>query len=121
MLRLGSLVLGEFGEFAAGAGSDFVQLAAVGGGLFGQRLHQGGLQGQQLLRVFDAQQRLGVARGVGQRRAGGLHVELQHALDALKGLLRQAKKGFDVGFLGGNHLFGGQHGEAPEKGGQVRG
>ena len=48
--------------------------------------------------------------GILQSRFGNSHIEFDHFLDALKGFLRQAKQGFHLGFLGGNHLFYGQHG-----------
>jgi uncharacterized protein YcfJ len=37
---------GDLAHFGVGRGSDVVQVAAVGGGLFGGRLQQAGLQGE---------------------------------------------------------------------------
>src|SRR5205085_6624613 len=52
-LRIGGGRFGDTADFGAGRGGDLVDRAAVGGGLFGGRLEQGGLEGDQLLRVLD--------------------------------------------------------------------
>jgi len=85
-------------------------VAAVGGGLLGQGLEQGGLQGDQFLRVLDAQHGLAGFGGFGQGGLGGGDVQLDELLDAFEGLRGQAEEGFDVGFLRGQDLFSGQHG-----------
>ena len=59
LLGFGDLAFELLAELGAGAGGDVVQVTAVGSGLLGHRLEQGGLQGQQFLRVLDAQQALG--------------------------------------------------------------
>lgn len=58
----------SLGELGAGAAGDVIQVAAVGGGLFSQGLHQARLQGQQLLRILDAENGL---RMVGAFRQSG--------------------------------------------------
>jgi uncharacterized repeat protein (TIGR03806 family) len=95
-------------EFGAGARGDVIQVTAVGGGLFSQRLEQAGLQGQQFLGVLDAQDGLGVGGGFVQGGLGGGHVQFDELFDAFEGLVGQAEQGFDVGFVGGQDLFSGQ-------------
>jgi hypothetical protein len=72
------------------------------------------LQGQQFLRVLDAEDRLGGAGGFGQGGLGGGEVQLDELLDAFEGLGGQAEEGFDGGFLRGQDLFSGQHVDSPE-------
>ena len=91
-------------------------MAAVSGGLLGQGLHQAGLQAQQLLGVFHAQDGLGVVGGFGQGSLGGLNVQLDQLFHAFKGFLGQTKQGLEIGFLCGNNLFSGQHGDTPKDG-----
>ena len=49
------------------------------------------------------------AKGLGEGSLGGLHIQLDQLFHAFEGFLGQAEEGFDVGFLGGNDLFSGQH------------
>ena len=44
-----------------------------------------------------------------QRRLGNLDIQLDELLDAFQGLLGETEHGLDVGFLGDNDLFSGQH------------
>ena len=62
LLGVGGLAFESLAELGAGAGSDVVQVTAVSGGLLGQGLEQGGLQGQQLLRVLDGSGGIGWCR-----------------------------------------------------------
>ena len=88
-------------------------MAAVSGGFFSQGLHQASLQSQQFLCVFHAQNGLGVVGGLGQGCFGSLDVQLDQLFHAFEGFLGQTKQGFEVGFLGGNDLFSGQHVDTP--------
>ncbi|MDT4874874.1 hypothetical protein FQZ97_1102060 [compost metagenome] len=69
------------------------------------------MQGQQFLGVLDGQQGLGAVGGLGQGGLGGLNVQLKQLFHAFEGFLGQTENGFDVGFLCGDDLFSGQHGE----------
>ena len=99
LLGFGGLRLERAAEFGTGARRDVVQVAAVGGGLLSQGLEHRGLQGQQFLRVLDAQQGLGRAGGFGQGGLGGGQVQLDELLDAFECLAGQTEQGFDGGFL----------------------
>ena len=88
-----------------------IQVAAVRGGLFGGRLQQAGLQGQELLCVLGRQGGLGVFGGFADRGARHLQVQFDELLDAFERLVGQAEEGFDVGLLGGDNLVSGQHDE----------
>ena len=84
-------------------------MTAVSGGLLGQGLEQGSLQGQQLLHVLDGQEGLRGVGGFAQGGLGGGQVQLDELLDAFERLAGQAEEGFDRGFLRGQDLFSGQH------------
>ena len=88
---------------------DVIQVTAVGSGLFGQGLEQARLQGQQFLGILDAHHGLGMVAGFSQGSLGSGQIEFDNLLDAFKRLARQAEQGFDIGFVGSNDLFNGQH------------
>jgi hypothetical protein len=67
------------------------------------------LQGQQFLCVLDAQDSLGGAGSFGQGGLGGGDVQFDELFNAFESLGGQTKQGFDVGFVGGQDLFSGQH------------
>ena len=108
LLRVGSGFLGDLAHFGVGGRGDVVQVAAVGSSLFSQRLEQAGLQGHQFLCVFHAQNSAGVGGGFGQSSARSGQVQLHQLFHAFEGLVGQTKQGFNVGFVGGEHLFRGQ-------------
>ena len=89
-------------------------MTAVGGGFLGQGLHQAGLQGQEFLGVFDAQNGFGMVGRLVQGGFGSLHIEFDQLLDAFEGLVGQAEHGFDGSFLRGNNLINGQHNNLQE-------
>src|SRR5262249_3653983 len=115
LLGVSDLGLHGLAEFGAGGRRDVVQVAAVGGGLLGERLEQGGLQGQQFLGVLDVQARLGRLGGFGQGGAGSGDVQFDDLLDAFESLGGQAEQGFDIGLLGGQQLLSGQHYGSPSQ------
>ena len=108
-LCIGGLAFNSLAEFAGGAGGDVIQMTAVSGGFLSQGLHQTGLQSQQFLCVFHAHQSLCLVGGFGQSGFGSLDIQLDQFLDAGKGFVGQAEKGFDGGFLRSDNLFSGQH------------
>ena len=105
LLGVSSLAFGSLGELSARSGSDVVQVTAVSSSLFSQRLEQAGLQSQQFLSVFHAQQGLCVASGFRQGSFGSGQVQFNQLFNAFESLVGQAKQGFDIGFVGSNNLF----------------
>jgi hypothetical protein len=47
--------------------------------------------------------------GFCQQGLGSRQIQLDELLHAFKGLASQAEEGFDIGFVGGQNLFSGQH------------
>jgi hypothetical protein len=90
-------------------------VTAVGSGLLGQGLEQAGLQGQQLLCVLHAQTAWAVPAASVRAALEAVtfsSTSFSHAFERLGG---QAKQGFDVGFVGCQDLFSGQHGNISSK------
>ena len=88
---------GRFGDtvdFGAGRGGDLVHVAAVGGGLLGGRLHQAGLQGDQLLRVLDRQGGLAWFRRLRSSRSWRLACSARSASRRLRRRGRSGRRGF---------------------------
>jgi hypothetical protein len=73
------------------------------------------------LRVLDGQRGLGRLRGFSHRGLGGREVELDQLLDAFERLAGEAEKGVDVGLLGVDDLFDGDHLGSPGGGGALCG
>jgi hypothetical protein len=95
--------------FGAGRGSDVIDGAAVGGRLLAGGLEQALLQRDQLVRVLDGQGGLGRLRGFGHRDLGGRDVEFDQLLDAFEDGATEAVQRGDVGLLGVDDLFNGNH------------
>ncbi|SPA04202.1 hypothetical protein CBM2625_A100200 [Cupriavidus taiwanensis] len=104
----GQLGLGHLGEFALGFRSDLVQVTGVGQGLFGDRLHGCGLEGQQFLRILGRQRFLGVFHVFGEGGLDDLQVQFDKLFDAFKRLGGQAEQRFEVSLLCCCDLFRGE-------------
>ena len=85
-------------------------MAAVSSGFLGQGLHGSGLQGNQLLGIFDRQQSVGVLGRLVQSGFAGGEVQLDHFFNTLEGFVGQAEQHVELGFLGSGDLVNGQHG-----------
>src|SRR5207244_1396510 len=103
-LRVGGGGFGNGADFGAGGGSDVVQLAAVGSGLFSGRLQHAGVQREQLLGVFRRQRGAGRVGNFAERRLGNLHVQLDDFFDTGKRLGGQTQQGLGGGLVGRGDL-----------------
>ncbi|MNM93673.1 hypothetical protein D3C81_1060530 [compost metagenome] len=104
----GQLGFGHLGELALRFRGDFIQVTRVRQGLFGNRLHQRSLDGQQFLGILGGQGLLGVVDVFGKGRLDHLHVQFDKLFNAFECFGGQTEQGFQVGFLCGCNLFRGQ-------------
>ena len=97
----------RLGEVSSAASHDGLDMLKVSSRFVSQRLHHAGLQSDQFLCVFSAENSLNVGESLAQRCFGSSQVQFNQLLNTSESLSCSAFEGFQVGFVGFDKLCSG--------------